>query len=228
MKTTLYYSRNSPRFLPAKTLCQLPIWGWVYILFCFFTHASYALDSTLSSRTRGAILFMNYCNGCHSLRYLSWVRMTKDLHITQVNYYQVNPQLHLSVPNVAQTWPQISMAPWDGQHWFGKPPPDLSLIAHRRGRAWIQNYLQSFYPDPNQRFGINNHVLLNTMMPNILETLQQELSSQDFKEAIADIAYFLDYASDPSIIIRKQLGWFVIGFLALLCGLFWLRITARS
>lgn len=228
MKSLLCFYQNSLRSLWTKTFCQLSIWGWSCILFCFFTHTSYALDSVFSSRARGAILFMNYCSGCHSLRYLSWARMTKDLHISQANYYQLNPHLRLSVPNLAQTWPQISMAPWDGQHWFGKAPPDLSLIVRQRGRVWVHNYLQSFYPDPNQRFGMNNHILLNTMMPNVLETLQQELSSQDFNEAIADIAYFLDYVSDPSIIIRKQLGGVVIGFLALLCGLFWLKITPKS
>ncbi|MGV3740544.1 MAG: cytochrome c1 [Gammaproteobacteria bacterium] len=199
--------------------------GLFFSLF-FYCNLTYALNSQSPDRTRGAILFMNYCSGCHSLRYLSWPRMVNDLHLTKISSYQVNQHLRLSVPNLAQTWPQIGMAPWDAKHWFGKPPPDLSLIANQRGVLWIQKYLQSFYPDPNKRFGINNHVLVNSMMPNVLETLQQELYPQDFSAAVADIAYFLNYASDPSIVIRMQLGWFVIGFLALFCLLFWLRMRS--
>ena len=176
------------------------------------------------SRARGAILYMNYCSGCHSLRYLSWSRMVNDLHLAQENVVHLNSSLNLSIPNLATTWPNIALASWDAKQWFGKPPPDLSLISHIRGATWISAYLQGFYPDNRQRFGVNNHSLPHSMMPNVLETLQHDLNPQEFRTAIADITLFLDYAGDPSVVIRKNLRWFVLGFLLLLSLLFWLRI----
>lgn len=189
-------------------------------------HHSLCAESktTTHSRARGAILYMNYCSGCHSLRYLSWSRMVNDLHLVQENVVQLNSNLNLSIPNLGADWPNIALASWDAKQWFGKPPPDLSLISHIRGASWISAYLQDFYPDKRQRFGVNNHYLPYSMMPNVLETLHHDLNLDDFSTAIADITNFLDYAADPSVLMRKTLGWFVLGFLLLLSLLFWFRI----
>jgi ubiquinol-cytochrome c reductase cytochrome c1 subunit len=35
--------------------------------------------------------------------------------------------------------------------WFGKAPPDLSLVARSRGPDWIFNFLTTFYADPASR-----------------------------------------------------------------------------
>lgn len=199
--------------------------SYVMILFCCWNSPNYALDSPSPDRARGAILFMNYCNGCHSLRYLSWTQMETDLQVSPEKSLRMKQNLRLSIPNAVSTWPDIAMASGDAQHWFGKPPPDLSLVARQRGANWIQTYLLNFYPDHSQRFGMNNRVLPNSSMPNILQTLQQDLSPQEFKMAIADIADFLDYASDPSVVMRRKLGGWVIGFLTIFSFLFWLRMT---
>ncbi len=167
------------------------------------------------SRTRGALLFTNYCSGCHSLRYLSWQQMLNDLHVTMQSSEQITPHLHLTLPALASSWPRITMAPEDAKIWFGKIPPDLSLISRQRGAQWINAYLQGFYPDQSRRFGVNNHLFPNTMMPNVLESLNDE--------QIADITHFLEYAAEPAVLIRMKMGWFVLGFLLLLCGLYYLR-----
>ena len=36
-----------------------------------------------ASLQRGAQLFMNYCSGCHSLKYLRYSRMAEDLGLTE-------------------------------------------------------------------------------------------------------------------------------------------------
>lgn len=172
-----------------------------------------------NSRARGAILFMNYCSGCHSLRYLSWSRMLSDLNLNEHSPMQITPRLLLSLPQLAQTWPKVAMTPEDATNWFGKPPPDLSLISRQRGKTWVLAYLQGFYPDHAQRFGVNNHQFPNTMMPNVLESLPN-----DQRAELANIAYFLAYAAEPAVLIRNRLGWFVLGFLLILTLLYWLRI----
>lgn len=185
------------------------------ILFTLSHSATYAAPN----RARGAILFMNYCSGCHSLRYLSWSRMLSDLDLDQHSTAQITPRLRLSLPPLSQTWPHIAMAPQDANSWFGKPPPDLSLISRQRGTTWVQTYLQGFYPDHNRRFGVNNHQFPNTMMPNILESLPG-----DQRAELADIAYFLVYAAEPAVLIRTHLGGYVLGFLLILSLLYWLRM----
>lgn len=171
-----------------------------------------------TARARGAILFMNYCSGCHSLKYLPWSRMVNDLDLVQEHSVQINPHLRLSTASFATIWPKTAMATHDAQQWFGKPPPDLSLITRQRGSNWVNAYLQGFYPDPNRRFGVNNHYLPNAMMPNVLESLPDQAT------AIADIITFLDYAAEPAVLQRTPLGGFVVGFLLILCLLFWLRM----
>lgn len=169
-------------------------------------------------RARGAILFMNYCSGCHSLKYLSWSRMVNDLDLVQEHSVQINQHLRLSTTSFASIWPKTAMATHDAQQWFGKPPPDLSLITRQRGSNWVSAYLQGFYTDSKRRFGVNNHSLPNAMMPNVLEAMPNQAA------AIADIIVFLDYAAEPAVLQRTRLGGFVIGFFLMLCLLFWLRM----
>jgi ubiquinol-cytochrome c reductase cytochrome c1 subunit len=61
----------------------------------------------------------------------------------------------------------------DATEWFGKPPPDLSLVARSRGSDWIFNFLTTFYADPASRqTGVNNLQLPGTAMPHVLSSLQ--------------------------------------------------------
>ena len=61
----------------------------------------------------------------------------------------------------------------DAQEWFGKPPPDLSLVARSRGSDWIFNFLTTFYADPASRqTGVNNLQLPGTAMPHVLASVQ--------------------------------------------------------
>jgi len=61
----------------------------------------------------------------------------------------------------------------DAQEWFGKPPPDLSLVARSRGSDWVFNFLTTFYADPASRqTGVNNLQLPGTAMPHVLASVQ--------------------------------------------------------
>lgn len=197
------------KFLKINLLC---------ILLCIVHHSALAQPS----RARGAILFMNYCSGCHSLQYLAWPRMVQDLELDPQTTLSITPQLRLSLPSFASTWPQIALDSQEATQWFGKPPPDLSLVSRQRGSAWILAYLQGFYPDHLCRFGVNNHQFPNTMMPNVLESFPG-----DAQKALADITAFLAYAAEPSIVIRHQLRWFVVGFVLIWTLLFWLWMRKR-
>src|SRR5210317_693046 len=119
------------------------------------------IDDTASLQ-RGAKLYVNYCLGCHSLAYMRYNRLAEDLGLTEE---QVMQNLVTTDAKFGETM-SISMDPDHAKAWFGKSPPDLSLIGRSRGADWIYSYLRGFYKDPNG--GWNNTVLPNASMPNVL------------------------------------------------------------
>src|SRR5690625_4349175 len=121
-----------------------------------------------ASLQRGAKLFMNYCAGCHSLHFMRYSRMARDLGLTQQEVMQ-----NLNFTGAKFHDPVVSAMPVDGAtQWFGKAPPDLSLIVGVRGSDWVYTYLNSFYLDPSRPVGWNNTLLENAAMPNVLWELQ--------------------------------------------------------
>jgi len=131
------------------------------------------------------------------------------------------------------------MQPNQSKAWFGKTPPDLSLVGRSRGADWLYAYLKGFYQD---EFGEwNNTMLPNLSMPNALWALQgiqtpvyrQETmdgfthevidhfqlttagtqSPEEFDQTARDLAAFLDYAGEPAKLKRKNVGVWVILFL---------------
>lgn len=123
--------------------------------------------SDLASVQRGARNFVSYCLGCHSLKYERWSRLGTDLRIPGVLLEQ-----DLILPGDKPTqYILTSMPSQDAEVWFGKAPPDLSLMARARGRDYLYQYLKTFYVDPTQQTGANNLRLPATAMPDILSEL---------------------------------------------------------
>lgn len=123
----------------------------------------------LPSLQRGARNFMAYCSGCHSLKFMRYSRLAEDLKIPddQRDKYLVRPgekftdYIHTSMPEK------------DATEWFGKAPPDLSLVTRSRGSDWVFNFLTTFYADPASRqTGVNNLMLPGTAMPHVLASVQ--------------------------------------------------------
>ena len=201
---------------------------------------SISVDITNKERLqRGAKLFMNYCSGCHSLKYMRYNRMAEDLGLTdfagQINKNLLNNLIFTQATVYDPI--QIAMLPEDARQWFGIVPPDLSLSARERGAHWLYLYLKNFYNDDSRPFGVNNLLIPNVAMPNVLEPLmgQQilvmnnesnsdslllikkgEMLPVDFDNALQDLVTFLVYVGEPAKLIRHRLGIFVILFLSIL------------
>jgi ubiquinol-cytochrome c reductase cytochrome c1 subunit len=125
--------------------------------------------ANLPSLQRGARNFMAYCSGCHSLRFMRYSRLAQDLQITdeQRDKYLVRPGDKFT------DYIRTTMPEKDATEWFGKAPPDLSLVARSRGTDWVFNFLTTFYADPaNRQTGVNNLQLPGTAMPHVLSTAQ--------------------------------------------------------
>ena len=177
--------------------------------------------------------YMNYCVSCHSLGYARYERTANDLGIPT----------DLILENIIFNDDQVgdlmgnAMSVDNAKNWFGAAPPDLTLIARVRSPEWLYTYLRSFYVDTTRPYGVNNSVFPNVGMPNVLHELQGDvvcahgdtehceiehvegtgsLSPEEFDVAVGDIVNFLYYVGEPIRETRQYIGFFVLGFLAIL------------
>ncbi len=191
-----------------------------------------------ASLQSGAKYFMNYCMGCHSLKYMRYNRMAEDLGIDETNLRQ-NLIFGDAKPGDLMT---NAMRPEDGEKWFGVAIPDLTLVTRWRSPDWVYTYLKSFYTDPTRPYGVNNLVFPAVGMPHVLAGMQgvQEpvfaehhegggtpvvsgvkltqpgsLSPDQYDAMVRDITAFLTYAGEPIQLERRRLGIYVLLFLGL-------------
>ncbi|HLR86300.1 MAG TPA: cytochrome c1 [Wenzhouxiangella sp.] len=197
-----------------------------------------------ASVQRGASYYVNYCLGCHSLQYMRYKRLSEDLDLTEE---QVESLLMWGDQEIADAMTS-NMDADESEEWFGITPPDLSLTARSRGVNWIYTYLRSFYLTDE---GWNNTVLENASMPHVLWELQGTqraitdswtdeegaehvrvadleldepglMEPVEYDSMVRDLAAFMHYASEPSILKRKSLGIWVLLVLAVFTFLSWL------
>ncbi|MES2142399.1 MAG: cytochrome c1 [Pseudomonadota bacterium] len=194
--------------------------------------------SNIASLQRGAKYFMNFCSGCHSLRFMRYNRLAADLKITDINPVASDQRLNSNLiftqanPN---DFIKSSLHKENALLWFGKYPPDLSLTTRARSTDWVYNYLLSFYLDKTRPFGVNNRLLKNTAMPDPLAILRKNTRNYQSKiktnnlnqllvntnhkktfeleEVVADLVNFLAYTAEPTKTSRQSLGLKVCGFL---------------
>lgn len=121
-----------------------------------------------ASLQRGAKLYVNFCLGCHSLKYQRYGRTATDLGIPE----------ELALDRLVFTGQRIGdlmQTAMDKDHarkWFGAPPPDLTMVTKVRDPEWVYNFLRAFYVDEERPFGVNNKVFPNVGMPHALLPLQ--------------------------------------------------------
>ena len=122
-----------------------------------------------ASIQRGAKLFVNYCMGCHSAKYVRYKLFT-EVGLTEDDIKE-NLMFAGGKPGDLM---KIAMTDEDAAGWFGGPAPDLTLTSRIRpgGEDWIYTYLKSFYTDPSRPMGVNNTVFPNVGMPHVLWQMQ--------------------------------------------------------
>jgi len=117
----------------------------------------------------GAQLYMNYCMGCHSLKYSRHNRVAADLGIPEDLFmanlvFNPNTKIGSLMDN--------AMDDRTAKLWFGATPPDLTLVSRARQPEWLYTYLRTFYADPSRPYGVNNKVFKDVGMPHVLLELQ--------------------------------------------------------
>jgi len=142
-------------------------------------------EHNLISLQRGAQVYVNYCLGCHSASYMRYNRL-EQLGLTA---QQIRDNLIFTGAKIGDLMTN-NMNPGDAKVWFGKAPPDLTVIARSRsspagsGADWLYTYLRSFYRDPARPTGWNNVIYRDVGMPHVLWQLQGE---QDLRTEVVAI-----------------------------------------
>ena len=190
------------------------------------------------SLQRGARNFMNYCSGCHSAQYVRFNTIGKHLELSEE---QLIDNLMFNAEKTFETI-NAAMPAADGAKWYGKAPPDLSLMARAKGADYVFNFLKGFYVSESSPTGVDNLILAGTSMPHVLwelqgyqeahfETYENEdgsvtktfagfealspgaLDAEGYDDFVRDTVNFLAYIAEPVRSERQKLGVWVIMFL---------------
>jgi ubiquinol-cytochrome c reductase cytochrome c1 subunit len=199
--------------------------------------------ANIASLQRGARNVVNYCYGCHSAQYVRFNRVAADLGLTE---QQLQENLMFTGERPSDQM-KNAMGPKDAERWFGRAPPDLSLIARAKGTDHLYTFLKSFYLDASRPTGMNNTVLPGAAMPHVLWELQGvqrkvevgkadehgdiekqqtgfelvtkgKLSPDEYDQFVRDTVNFLDYIGEPMQMQRRKLGAGVLMFLLVFFG----------
>lgn len=220
----------------------------------FLTNSGFAKYSAdifdKNSLQRGAKYFVNYCAGCHSLKFQRYNRTFKDLGIDP----ELGKQSLIFTGAVAGEQMNIAMNGEEAKKWFSTTPPDLSLTARAKSADYIYRYLTGFYVDESRPLGFNNLAFNGASMPNPLWQLEGlkepvfieaencdnsgckktktiselkivekgSLSAEEYRQVASDLTNFLSYVSDPSALKRAAMGPWVLLFCFLLTLFFYL------
>lgn len=202
----------------------------------------------------GAKIFMNYCLGCHGISQVRYNRL-RDIGLTEDQIAQNLVLTESKVGDLIKTtMPRLQAAEWFGKAPPDLSLTARSKSSHSNtGADWIYTFLRSYYVDESRSTGWNNTVYPATGMPHVLWNLQgknqaefkavsvsgQEqmvfdrfvlqspgaMTQAEYDNLTADLTAFLSWVADPVAQTRKQIGVWVLLFLALFFVFAW-RLNA--
>jgi ubiquinol-cytochrome c reductase cytochrome c1 subunit len=192
---------------------------------------------------RGYQVYKEVCSSCHSLKFVafrnlrqlsyteaevdaeaaSWTVPGIDPNTGETTTRPGNPTDHFPMP-----FPNAIAAAAANNNAI---PPDLSLITKARhgGSNYVYDLLTGYgEPDAAKaaKVGFETPVGLyfNKHFPNVNIAMAPPLAidgqvtyadgtDSTIPQMAADVAAFLTWTAEPSLVERKQTGWFVLGFL---------------
>ena len=123
-----------------------------------------------ASLQRGAKTYLNFCMGCHSLKYQRYQRTAVDLGIPadlMMEHMVFEPSAQIG------SLMENTMSVDNAKQWFGSIPPDLTLYTMLKGGPeYLYTYMRVFYEDETRPMGVNNLLYENVAMPHPLVELQ--------------------------------------------------------
>ncbi|WP_394730171.1 cytochrome c1 [Altererythrobacter sp. GH1-8] len=184
---------------------------------------------------RGYQVYKEVCAACHSIQYVDFRTLSQlgyneaEVKAEAANFTVTEFDASL---NEVVTRPGLPTDSFPAVPYFGAGnPPDLSLItkARKNGTNYVYSLLTGYeQPDPellaaNPDFEIPAGLYFNPYFENVSLSMPQpfmdgQITYADGTEATVeqmskDVAAFLTWTAEPTLVKRKQTGWPVIGFL---------------
>ncbi len=185
---------------------------------------------------RGYQVYKEVCAACHSIQYVAF------RNLAELGYNEAEVKQEASTFTVADyskataevtTRPGLPTDHFPAVPYFGAGhPPDLSLItkARKDGSNYVYSLLTGYgEPDPEllakyPEFETPAELHFNPYFANVNISMAAPLTSDgqvtyaDGTEATVsqmskDVAAFLTWTAEPTLVKRKQTGWPVLGFL---------------
>lgn len=173
-------------------------------------HLEHAGNNILDQESlqKGAVLFATRCMSCHSVKYMRYNRVAKDLGWTDE---EVLKKLGKTRNKVVDNM-MGSMNDTTAMAAFGTKIPDLSLMARLKGSDYIYSFLRGFELDM-KKGKWDNKYLPGTAMPNIMMKPNDPKALEQYDKDTRDLVNFLEYVGEPAKMKRYDLGWKVMLFL---------------
>lgn len=189
------------------------------------------------SLQRGSKVYIENCLGCHSLKYVRFKALAEGIGVVttenEVLSDYIKKNWTFNVTNINNSV-LSNMKSLDAVKWFGKTPPDLSLITRYRGSNWVYTYMNSFYYDNTKVWNVNNLIYPDVAMPHVFlgkqgvqkavynknGTISElilvgdgSMSTAGYKSMVYDLVNFLTYVGEPTKELRVRIGYYVLPFL---------------
>ena len=172
-----------------------------------------------ASLQNGAKIFANYCLGCHGAAHMRWNRLTEiGLDEKQIKEFLIFGEQR--VGDLMTT----AMAPRAALNFFGKVPPDLSVIAKARdgGPDYLYALLTGYrYTPPG--FELAPGMYYNTAFPGHQIAMPPPLidgavaytdgTPRTVDNYARDVSAYLMWAAEPKLEERHKVGAHVMIFL---------------
>jgi ubiquinol-cytochrome c reductase cytochrome c1 subunit len=195
------------KFIVLATLCCSVSFAWASE--AMLQNAQ--VDTSLPTVERGVQDLMDNCHTCHNLKYIRFRDLAKfGIDSKKIDEWRGDQTLDAPLTGL--------MSDEAAMQSFGLVPPDLNLMTKARegGADYVYSYLLGYYSTPDGE--TRNHIFPETKMPDPLgiSTTTDHAQREDIKKTAHDIVSFLSWAADPHEQERHRLGYFVIGYLAIL------------
>lgn len=172
----------------------------------------------LPTLERGAETVATVCGGCHGLKYIKYRDLLKlGIAKDKVDAWRNGQPLDsVMQPQLTEDAARAS--------FNGVVPPDLSLMAAARegGPRYLYSYLTGYHM--NDKGELSNSVFPETRMPDVLgaATVADDQQRSELNGKAREVSSFLAWAADPHAQERKQLGYYVLAYVAFMTLLLFL------
>lgn len=181
----------------------------------------------MASVKRGAKFFVTHCLSCHTMKYLQYNDIAKQTGIT-LDKMPLNVKEWfngIAPPDLTLT-AKVHTADWlyTYFHSFYKDPSRPTgwnnLLIHNSSMNNVFAVMQGTQELTKNLPKNEEFAMFGSKKPpyyRVLTLVQRgSLSEQQFNATMTDLVNFLVYASDPEHVEHEHLGFWVLGFLAIL------------